>query len=251
MLNDVNVGDSFTIHGPFGNFNYSSLRDKENVLALVCGSGITPIMAMARAISDKLEDFSLTILYGEAKKKDLIFKDELDLLAKKCDKIDVHYILSDENLDGYDYGLISKEMIMGYELGKYSYFVSGPVHFYHYLNDVFKELDVPNKDIRHDIYKESELELHHILHSLTVISGEEKKVVDCYEDEPLLKAMENGGIDSPSICMVGVCGFCRSKLVSGKVKADTNYLLASDMKYHYIHPCVSYPLSDVTIVLSK
>ena len=251
LLNEVRVGMEFTIHGPFGEFTYNKLRDQKDVLALVGGSGITPIMSLARAINDQIEDFNLTIIYGENEAKELIFKKELDELASKNEKINVHYVLSDEISSVYETGLISKEMISKYEVGKYSYFVCGPIHFYHHLNEIFKELDIPNKFIRSDIYKENEVELHHIEHTLKVITNDEEILIPCYEDESLSQAMEEGNIKAPRRCLVGVCGYCRSKLIDGKIKTDETSVREADKDYNYIHPCVSYPLSDVTIKLAK
>ncbi len=251
LLNEVRVGMEFTIHGPFGEFTYNKLRDQKDVLALVGGSGITPIMSLARAIDDQIEDFNLTIIYGENEAKELIFKKELDELASKNEKINVHYVLSDEISSVYETGLISKEMINKYEVGKYSYFVCGPIHFYHHLNEIFKELDIPNKFIRSDIYKENEVELHHIEHTLKVITNDEEILIPCYEDESLSQAMEEGNIKAPRRCLVGVCGYCRSKLIDGKIKTDETSVREADKDYNYIHPCVSYPLSDVTIKLAK
>ncbi len=251
LLNEVKENMEFTIHGPFGEFTYNKIRDCHDVLALVGGSGITPIMSLARAINDQIEDFNLTIIYGENEEKELIFKKELDELASKNEKISVNYVLSDEKSSVYETGLISKEMISKYEVGKYSYFVCGPIHFYHHLNEIFKELDVPNKYIRHDIYKENEIELHHIEHTLKVITNDEEITIPCYEDEALSQAMEEANIDAPRRCLVGVCGYCRSKLISGKIKTDETCIREADKNYNYIHPCVSYPLSDVTIKLAK
>lgn len=251
LLNEVKVGMEFTIHGPFGEFTYNKLRDQKDVLALVGGSGITPIMSLARAINDQIEDLNLNIIYGEKEEKDLIFKKELDELASKNSKIKVQYVLCDEKSSIYETGLISKEMISNYEIGKYSYFVCGPIHFYHHLNDIFKELDIPNKYIRHDIYKENEVELHHIEHTLKVITNDEEIIIPCYEDESLSQAMEEGNIKAPRRCLVGVCGYCRSKLIDGIIKTDETSVREADIDYNYIHPCVSYPLSDVTIKLAK
>ncbi len=251
LLNEVKEKDTFVIHGPFGDFTYQPYRDCYNILALAGGSGITPIMSMARAIHDKVIDCNLDILYGEATEKELIFKDELDKLNETDEKISVSYILSDEVSSVYETGLINKKLIEHFEIGKYSYFVCGPIHFYHHLNSIFKELDIPNKYIRHDIYKECEIDLRHIEHTLTVLTNDKEIKIPCFEDESLSKAMEEANIEAPRKCLVGVCGFCRSKLIDGKVKTNDNNLRMADKEYNYIHPCVSYPLSDVTIKLSK
>lgn len=53
----------------------------------------------------------------------------------------------------------------------------------------------------------------------------------------------------PSRCRSGECGWCHSRLISGKVyipKALDGRRLA-DEKYGYIHPCCTFPISDIAI----
>ena len=87
------------------------------------------------------------------------------------------------------------------------------------------------------------------VYSLTVDIRGEKTVVPCKADESLLWAMERSGIKAPSHCRSGECGWCHSKLLSGQVyiPADADGRRLADKKFGWIHPCVSYPLSDVTL----
>ena len=67
-------------------------------------------------------------------------------------------------------------------------------------------------------------------------------------DEPLLTSIERAGIVAPSRCRSGECSWCRSKLVSGKVfvpeKTDRR---RADIEFGYIHPCASFPMSDIVL----
>ena len=109
--NTVREGDTFLARGPFGNFVYQPLRDNNHIMALVGGSGITPIKAIAEGIAFGKIPAKITILYGANTKDDLIFRTELNDLAKKSSNIKIVYILSEEEKDGYRYGVITKELI--------------------------------------------------------------------------------------------------------------------------------------------
>ena len=80
------------------------------------------------------------------------------------------------------------------------------------------------------------------------MNGSDKKV-ECKSNETLLTAMERGGINAPSMCRVGVCGYCRSILVSGKIKTVGEKQVSTLSEHDYIHPCVSYPESNLVIKL--
>ena len=67
--------------------------------------------------------------------------------------------------------------------------------------------------------------------------------------EPILVALERANLASPSLCRSGECGFCRSLLLAGEVFIPPfgDHRRAADRKLGYLHPCASYPLSDLEL----
>ena len=61
------------------------------------------------------------------------------------------------------------------------------------------------------------------------------------------RLIEKSGIYPPSSCRSGECGFCRSRLISGEVHIpeDMDKRRKADLKYGYIHPCCTFPLTDI------
>ena len=52
------------------------------------------------------------------------------------------------------------------------------------------------------------------------------------------------------LCRSGECGVCRTRLVEGKVfMPDTDAMRKTDAAFGYIHLCMAYPLTDVTLRL--
>ncbi len=100
ILENWKVGTEAVISAPEGSFSYVSLRDAETVVGIAGGSGITPFLSMARSIQSGDEDFNLVLLYGNRNKKSILFKEELDEIQKKSEKIRVVYVLSDEKPGG-------------------------------------------------------------------------------------------------------------------------------------------------------
>ena len=55
--------------------------------------------------------------------------------------------------------------------------------------------------------------------------------------------------DAPYACKNGVCGTCRSKLVSGTVEMVQNFALENDeLDRGYVLACQSYPTSDDVVL---
>lgn len=249
FLNEVEEGYRFSVSAPAGNLYYSSLRDANHVIALAGGVGITPFVSMAEAIFDGVENFDLTIIYGAKNKNDLIFREKLEDISCKLEKVNLVYILSEEDDNEFANGYIDKNFINQYLKDENSFFVSGSTSFYEYMNDVLKEFQLPKKYIRHDAFL-GEIDLKsNNEYNLTILTKDDEISIICYGEETLLQAMEKNRIIAPSKCHVGECGFCRSKLVSGKVKTFDENIRAADKDYNYIHPCCTYPESDIIIKL--
>ena len=85
--------------------------------------------------------------------------------------------------------------------------------------------------------------------SLKLLALGEEQTIPLRADEPVLTAIERAGIAAPSRCRSGECGWCHSLLKAGKVyiPKDADGRRLGDIKFNWIHPCVSYPLSDVEL----
>jgi ferredoxin-NADP reductase len=109
-------GREVEVSAPAGNFEYQELRDAKNVICLAGGSGITPFLSMANAIADGDEDFTMTLLYGSRSYDNILFREELAEIEKKCSRVKVIHVLSaeDKDIEGTEKGFITAELIKKY-----------------------------------------------------------------------------------------------------------------------------------------
>lgn len=259
ILKNFKIGDKVTLSSPLGSFTYNSIRDCKNVISVAGGSGITPFLSLAKAIAEGNEDFNLTILYGNRDYQTLLFKDELLSLQKQCLKIKVIFVLENESKDGCEKGFITSTLIKKYAKGDdYSLFVCGPSKMYDFLDKQANELNLPNRRYRKEIQGEIKdvsvingfnLENKDKVFKVLVKFRDLEKSINCRGDESLLVAMEKAGIKAPSHCRSGSCGFCHSLLLSGEVFIPTEFdrRREADKKFNFIHPCVTYPITDLVI----
>ena len=262
ILDNWKLGDTVNTFAPEGTFVYEPIRDAETVMALAGGSGITPFLSMARAIDDGTECFNLTLLYGARNKDEILFKDELDTIAERNPNFNVVYVLSDVKTKpkGCEKGFISAELIKKYapENEKYSIFVCGPEAMYNFLRQEIPTLGLEDKYVRFELFgvSKSTLKLDGIkkgTFKMTVINRGEKTETTCNGEETILNALERAAVKVPVRCRSGECGFCRSKLVSGTVflpETVKDRRREADARFGYIHPCCTYPTSDIVIKIN-
>ena len=260
ILDNWQVGTKVKLSAPLGEFYYQEMRDAKNVVALAGGSGITPFYSMAAAIADGTEDFNLTILYGSRTKDAILLGEELDAIAAaSAGKVKIVHVLSDEECDGCEKGFITAELIQKYAPdGDYSVYLCGPKAMYKFMDAELPKLGLKGRRIRKELPGEYgdptgdekyPKDAAGKAYQITVLIRGEAQTVSCRADQTLLDALEKAGIRAPSHCRSGECGWCHSRLVSGDVyiPEDTDGRRLADKKFGWVHPCCSYPLSDVTL----
>ena len=252
------VGTEVTASEPLGNFTYEPLRDAATVVAVVGGSSITPFRSLAMAIADGDEDANLVLIYGSRTLTDTMFQKELKELESNCDRIKIVNVFSDEQLEGYEHGFITAELIKKYAPeGEYSLFVCGPQVMRKFVDKEIETLGLRRKFIRNELFgeyfgpaKEADYpENVAPAFKVTVRIAGNEKTITAPSDVSLLRSLEANGIAAPAHCRSGECGWCHSKLISGEIYTPKSVdgRREADYLYGYIHPCCSFPLSDLVI----
>lgn len=260
------VGTKVRSSGPCGFFYHEPLRDASKIVGLAGGSGITPFRSMAREIAYGQLDAELLLIYGSSDEDDIVFYDEFKELERRMpDKIQVVHVLScaEVSLQGCEQGFITADIIKKYaDVDNSSFFICGPQAMYEFVEQELATFDLPKRRIRREARGE--------VKDLTTSPGFPRKVADeafrlkvhiggvttevpAKAVETVLVALERANLTPPSQCRSGECGFCRSLLVSGDVyiNPEGDGRRGADKQFGYIHPCSSYPIADLEIVVPR
>ncbi len=262
ILDNWAVGSKVEVSAPSGNFEYQPLRDAEKVICVAGGSGITPFVSMANAIADGDEDFEMVLLYGSRDYDNILFRDELAEIEKKCDKVKIVHVLSDENAaipEGSEKGFVTAELIKKYapENEAYSVFICGPQVMYDFLDGELPKLGIEKKYIRREMFGEFHNPASQADYpadvpetvKITVTIQDKTYTVAGLTSDSVMQTLEKNRISVPARCRSGECGFCHSHLIEGKVYVPKHleYRRLADYKFGCIHPCCSFPLTDLVI----
>ncbi len=260
LLAEKKPGDKVISSGPQGFFYYEKLRDAKTVVGLAGGSGITPFLSLAYAIRDGIENFNLTLLFGSRDEENILFREELDEIAAACPKFKVIHVLSEEQKEGFETGFITAELIKKYapEGEEFSVYLCGPEAMYKFLKPEIAKLGLPERLFRRKLIDVTKTpwecegypqECKGKTFSIQVKQGPQEWTISALADEPVLVAIERAGIKAPSRCRAGECGWCRSRMLEGTVfiPQENEMRRWADKHYGYIHPCCSFPTSDLKL----
>ncbi|WP_315914390.1 1,2-phenylacetyl-CoA epoxidase subunit PaaE [Arthrobacter sp. lap29] len=247
-------------------------RHAGNYVAIAAGSGITPVMALAKSLLASNNETRLDLVYANKAAMDVMFLEDLaDLKDRYPGRFALHHVLSREQrisplLSGR-LDAVKLETLLDTAIhadGVDEWFLCGPFDLVQLCRDVLAARDVPRDAIRFELFTtgspdrpagqhgrpvliDSSEETWKLTFTLDGLRAELRSPV--HARESLLNAALRVRSDVPFACAGGVCGTCRAKLVSGDVTMDENYALEPDeLEAGYILTCQSHPTTpEVTV----
>jgi ferredoxin-NADP reductase len=102
LTDELRSGDQIELRGPVGGYFVWDPGADGNVLLVGGGSGVVPLMAMARQRKIEGSMLSTRLLYSARTIDDVIYRDELMRLAEEGNGFDVVYTLTRKQPPGWD-----------------------------------------------------------------------------------------------------------------------------------------------------
>lgn len=244
-------GDMITVSDPQGFFTYEPLRDGKQLVFLAGGSGVTPYRSLVGDILSRHSDTRITLVQGARTQDELyFFEDFRNLASLHPDHFNYICMLSEEDSGIHRSGFIDATVLDEVMNGTTaSIFICGPPAMHKYLDTQLPQLKVKPFRVRREDYGASGSPSEKEAWRIRVRTNH--KDIDVLADpgETILVALERAGLNPPSSCRNGNCGFCRSRLIKGEAVYDNAHqgLRSADRELGYFHPCIAMPASDMII----
>jgi len=259
LLDEVAPGDRLASGGPIGGFHHDPLFHGDELVFLAGGSGVAPFMSMIREIVDRGLPRTVHLVYGSRRTDDIIFRAELDEIARTQPAITVDHVISEPDADWTGpKGFLSAKVIKsltGPLRGRMTY-VCGPPAMYAYQLQQLAKMKHPRRRVRleangialppgkapdwpEDVDPTAEV-------TVAVRGRGEFRTP---RNRPLLDALEDNGFQPPEAsCRSGECSLCRVRVVSGSVfNAAEARIRMSDHDFGFTHSCAAFPVTDVEL----
>lgn len=222
----MKVGDVLDTLPPLGRFTTAlDPAHQKAYLGAVSGSGIAPVMSLARSILGREPASRMTIIYGNRGPTSVIFREELsDLKDRYLGRLQLIYIFSREQqatpllngrIDDDKLRALGKELI---DVPSYDEaFVCGPAPMTIEARETLIELGIPADHVHLELYGTHSTPTSRpvVEHGdeavrLDVVLGGIRRTIDTHRDESVLDAAVAAGLDVPFSCTGGVCATCRA-----------------------------------------
>jgi ferredoxin-NADP reductase len=253
--------------GPMGDFVLPG-TNAGPLLFLSAGSGITPLMSMARAASDAAQDPDIIFFHSARTPEDIICRSELNYfnaLSRGIRTVTVCGSPGEKDWNGPN-GRLTIDLLRQAcpDFLERTTFVCGPAAYmtsvramlegarydmsrYHQESFDFEQFGTEQPDLAAEIVAE---EPHADTHGggFRVTFTKSGLTIDCDSTTTILTAARGAGMRLPSSCRQGVCGTCKSRLVSGAVDMKAaGGIRQREVDQGMILLCCSRPTNDLVV----
>ncbi|MDO9712136.1 1,2-phenylacetyl-CoA epoxidase subunit PaaE [Paracraurococcus lichenis] len=238
------------------------------ILGIACGSGITPVLSIARSLLATEPRSRVVLLYGNRGAADIMFREALeDLKDRYLQRLTIVHVLSREKhelaalhgrLDAGRIAALLPGLLRPGEIDQA--FLCGPAGLAEAATAALAGFGVMPERIHQERFTPAggpapaprpapaaadappaamlELVIDGVTRSLPMQEG-----------ETVLEAGLRAGLDLPWSCRGGMCCTCRARVTAGEVAMDLNYSLQPwETEAGYVLTCQSRPRTPVVAV---
>lgn len=258
LHDNLSGGAKIKATGPLGHFVRPAAPAAKFVF-ISGGSGITPLMSMAREMADMAATTDVVFVHAGRTPGDLIFRQELGLLAEKLKGLRLH--LLPETVEGERAwpgltGRVSKDYLLLAvpDLATRTVMCCGPAPFMKAVREIVAAQGVPPASYIEESFDAAVIDDVEVPPAapaeatFKVQFTKQARTIDVNAGQTVLSAAKKAGVKMASSCANGLCGTCKSKLVSGAVDMNHNGgIRQREVDAGFFLPCCSKPLSDLVV----
>jgi ring-1,2-phenylacetyl-CoA epoxidase subunit PaaE len=252
LASRLRPGDWLDVGTPMGRFRTSISAEREYAyVAFAAGSGITPVLSLARDILAREPRSRFTLIYGNRSMSRTMFLEEtLALKNRYIERFSVHFVMSREpQQTEWLNGRIDADKIreLARRMAEVSsadeYLICGPGDMVDEVRAAIKSLN-GSAAIRFERFaaatpRSAEIDKERraapeaaapaaqaVLATISVVmDGRRRSFPMAPSDASVLEAAERAGLELPFSCRSGICATCRARITDGAAVMAHNIAL--------------------------
>ena len=258
-------GDTIDVMTPEGRF-FTPLDAgrSRHYVAFVAGSGITPVLSLARTTLAREPKSRFTLVYGNRRLATTMFHEALwELKDRHLARLQIYNVFSREaqevdlfngRIDGAKARAFLDALIPVDGIDEA--FVCGPASMIDEVEGALVAAGVPRNHVHVErfgvpgaaaaVVDDAEAAEARVT---LVVDGVRREIDFHRGQHSILEAGRAAGIDLPFSCKGGMCSTCRARLLEGQVKMAKNYALEPhEVAAGFVLTCQSYPLTERVVI---
>ena len=261
--NTLKEGDAIDVAEPQGRFTFTPDSSKtRTVAAFAAGSGITPVLSIAKTVLEEEPNSTFILVYGNKTSEDTIFFNELLKLHHNYkDRFYIKFVFSQAQEPDALFGRIEKSTVNLIVKNKYkhttidAFYLCGPEAMIHTVKDVLTQNNISKDRVFFELFKVAKTE-QAIENSVNKGETEIKVIVDDEEEtfvmsqsQTILEAALDKDIDAPYSCQGGICSSCIARITEGEATMRQNNILTdNEVAEGLVLTCQAHPTSSKIVV---
>ena len=262
VAKELRPGDWIDVMPPHGSFTVEfGPAMARRYVAFAGGSGITPIMSLARTALKAEPESRFTLFYGNRDASSIIFLEQLAALKDRyLGRFELFHFLSEEEGDvELLNGMLDRETC-DEAIGAFvpdqekvdAWFICGPGPMMDAAEAALVERGVAHDRIHIERFTAGRpsaalaAEMAQLqsqasgLQMSVTIDGRTRKVA--FDGSNILDSARASGLPAPFACKAGVCATCRARVTAGEVSMAARYgLTDEEIEAGYVLTCQSVP----------
>jgi ferredoxin-NADP reductase/DMSO/TMAO reductase YedYZ heme-binding membrane subunit len=231
----VREGATFNVSAPAGRFTFTGVEAKEIVM-IAGGVGITPLMAKIRYLTDIAWPGKIHLVYSVKTERDIIFRSELEELQRRFPNLKIDVTVTREASVEWTgkRGRLSAALLMGIvpDIAQSRVHLCGPTEMVEPLKKAPRELGVADDQMKSEAFgstsrkrsdgstalaPEANGDTNGAASTSSIRFARSNKRLVGVGTRTILELAESLGVPIPYDCHSGVCGQCKTRLLSGSV----------------------------------
>lgn len=255
------AGDEIDVSTPNGRFIYNPKTSSETIFGIAAGSGITPVMGIAKTVLKETTNSKFVLLFGNKSEQDTIFKNELSELTNKfSERFSVQYLFSQEQKEYALSGRINEAVInathekLSQNTNASAYYICGPEAMINSAKNTLVARGVSEESIKYELFTASSSEPSAVTESdsqsaITIVVDDETFEIESDGKSTVLDLALKEDIDVPYSCKGGICSSCIARITEGTATmAQNNILTESEVTEGLILTCQAHATSDKVVI---
>ena len=237
LTRDVKRGDYLWLSDAQGEFTCDN-KASDKLLLLAAGCGVTPIMSMRRWLAKYRPRVDVQVIFSVRSPQDVIFADEWK-------NYPVTLVAENNATAGFLAGRLTQEILRSVpDLAARTVMTCGPAPYMDQVEKDVKALGVTQFFNEKFFTPVAEAATS----GLTFTKLQPAKTFYGPIGTTLLEAFESNKVPVNAACRAGVCGSCKTKVMSGKYSVtSTMTLTPQEIAEGYVLACSCHPESDLVL----